>query len=336
MTEFSGWRDFPVSEISEGRFFVPEKEGGFPHEKWKRAERLWIQGQPEAWAWLDFLPARGLAIVGTRQPERSTERDVRQAVGALRGSGLIIVSGLARGVDAVAHEAALEAELPTVAVVAGGWDVCYPRDHEELRTRILKAGGLVITEQGPGEPPYESCFLERNRWIAALSKTVWVAQAPVRSGALNTAKWARDLGRTVFATPSRPGDPAFLGNQDLIDQYEAQCFWGAHSLGVVWLELHSLRPTAKSGNGRKRKGSEAVPRGLSIRAQALWKRVLGDEHALGASELQGLLAWAMGEEGWMAGEFFSALGELEARNCVLRDGGSLKLRREMDQIKSGT
>ncbi len=336
MAESLDWRDFPVLEISEGRFFVPEKEGGFPHEKWRRAERLWIQGSPEAHSCLDLLPGRGLAIVGTRQPERSTERDVREAVAALRGSGLVIVSGLARGVDAAAHEAALEAELPTIAVVAGGWDVCYPREHEELRTRILRAGGLVITEQGPGEPPYESCFLERNRWIAALSKTIWVAQAPVRSGALNTAKWARDLGRVVLATPSRPGDPAFLGNQDLMDRHEAQCFWGAHSLSSVWLELLSLKPQVSSGKGKKRKNSDSVPRSLSIRAQALWKRVANDEHSLGASELQDLLAWAMGKEGWMAGDFFAALTELESRNHVLRRGGSLKLRREIDQIRSGT
>ncbi len=336
MTETQSWRDFPISEISEGRFFVPEKDGGFPHEKWKRAKRLWVQGAPESWACLDLLPARGLAVVGTRQPERSTERDVREAVASLRGSGLVIVSGLARGVDAVAHEAALEAGLPTIAVVAGGWDVCYPRDHEELRTRILQAGGLVITEQGPGEPPYESCFLERNRWIAALSQAVWVAQAPVRSGALNTAKWARDLGRVVFATPSRPGDPAFLGNQDLMDLHEAQCFWGAHSLGSVWLELHSLRPGLRTGKRKKRSGSESAPRGLSMRAQALWKRVAKDDHALGASELQDLLAWALGQEGWLTGDFFAALTELESRNFVARSGGSLKLRRETAQIKSGT
>jgi predicted Rossmann fold nucleotide-binding protein DprA/Smf involved in DNA uptake len=161
----------------------------------------------------------------------------------LEGRNLVVVSGFARGTDAAAHEAALEAGLPTVAVLGAGIDVDYPSGHAGLRRRILETGGLIVSEFPAGTPPRASNFHRRNRLIAGWSSAIVVAQAAHRSGALNTAWWARRLERTCLAHPSPAGAPLFAGNQRLIDDEAALPLWHAHSLGAVWLELATLRPS---------------------------------------------------------------------------------------------
>jgi DNA processing protein len=143
------------------------------------------------------------------------------------------VSGMALGIDAAAHEGALDSGGSTVAVLGCGIDVCYPPRHAALRSRIA-ASGSVITEEAEGTPPLRYNFPKRNRIIAALAQAVVVVEATERSGALSTARWAVDLGREVLAVPGsirarqssgtnlliRDGARPFLGIGDLFDAVE--------------------------------------------------------------------------------------------------------------------
>ncbi len=280
---------------------------------------------------LEDLPSQGLGIVGTREPETSTRDRIQAVLGGLSGSRLQVVSGFARGVDACAHEAALRHGLVTVAVVAAGLDVDYPREHRELRAAILENGGLMISETPLGQRPYESSFLERNRWIAALSRAIWVAEAPVRSGSLNTAAWALRFGRTLFATPCLPGDPRFAGNQRLLECEPALALWGTRSLGAAWLELASA---GREAQPELSIGATAPLTGLPADARRLHREAVRREWDAAGASLQDLLAWSM-RQGWTAARFFEALAELERSGWARREPGSGALRAAQAGIRSG-
>jgi DNA protecting protein DprA len=203
--------------------------------------RIWIEGRPSSHSLVERLPQDGLAIVGTRSPDRRALFLLIESVKRLRGTPLIILSGLARGIDSAAHEAALAAGLPTIAILGCGIRQTYPPENTRLRARILEAGGLVISDFPPDDGPLPPYFISRNRLIAGFSAATWVVQSGYRSGALNTAKWARVMNRRVFATPSFPGDPSFLGNENLfVNHSEATTgFWSAESLSCQWISLFS-------------------------------------------------------------------------------------------------
>lgn len=205
-----------------------------PHE-------LFVQGDPEALKLLSKLPQFGFSIVGTRYPIAATVQKVYEAIELLKLSKLIIISGLARGIDSAAHLAALDSKLPTIAVLACGIDVQYPKCNIQLRDRILREGGLVITEFPERSEPRKFNFLRRNRLIAGWGSATWVVEAKTQSGALNTARWAREQDKVCYATPCFPGSSFLSGNQKLIDDYQALPFWGPHCLGSVWIELSCLK-----------------------------------------------------------------------------------------------
>ncbi len=153
-----------------------------------------VQGDPK---WLN-RPA--VAIVGTR---RATNRGLAVAAGLARAlslRGWVIVSGLALGIDAAAHQGALEAGGGTVAVMGTGPDLIYPRANRSLHASVV-ANGCSVTEYEPGTPPLKHHFPLRNRLIAALSRAVIVVEAPLQSGAMHTASVALDYDREVFAVP---------------------------------------------------------------------------------------------------------------------------------------
>jgi DNA processing protein len=129
---------------------------------------------------------------------------------------VVIVSGLARGVDAAAHSGALRTGR-TVAAIAGGLDVPYPPEHADLQRRIAETGA-VVTEAPLGTTPQARHFPRRNRIIAGLALGVIVVEAALRSGSLITARLAQDAGRELFAVPGSPLDPRSRGANDLIRQ----------------------------------------------------------------------------------------------------------------------
>ena len=141
-----------------------------------------------------------VAIVGTRGASPYGLRLARRFAQDLARAGVVIVSGLARGIDGAAHAGALAGGGTTVAVLGCGADVVYPPEHQVLAAEVLVRGALV-SEHPPGTPPLPGHFLRRNRIVAAMSKAVVVIEAPLESGALTTARLANELGRVVMAVP---------------------------------------------------------------------------------------------------------------------------------------
>jgi DNA processing protein len=164
------------------------------------------QGRPPLALWaigparLDEIAERSAAIVGTRAASGYGEHVAADLAAGLAEREVAVVSGGAYGIDGAAHRAALSVEGETVAVLAGGIDVLYPAGHSALLHRI-STSGLLLTEYPPGVRPARHRFLTRNRLVAALGTATVVVEAGVRSGAANTAAWARALGRVVCAVP---------------------------------------------------------------------------------------------------------------------------------------
>jgi DNA processing protein len=156
--------------------------------------QLWVRGT------LAIAEPPSVAIVGTRKATPYGERVARALAAACARHGVCVVSGLARGIDAAAHEAALGAGGRTVAVLGTGIDQYYPRQHRALQERIAREG-LVMSEFGPGDTGHPGAFPQRNRLIAALADITVVVEAPESSGALNTARYAQELGRTLAVVP---------------------------------------------------------------------------------------------------------------------------------------
>lgn len=180
---------------------------------------LWVKGNPAV------LATRSVAIVGSRAASSVGLRTARDFAFEISGEATV-VSGGAFGIDAAAHQGALLAGHLTVIVSAGGADRVYPRSHESLFAKALEAGGAVISESPLGAAPQRFRFLARNRIIAALAQATLVVEAPVRSGALSTARHALAIGRPVGAVPG-PIDMA--QSQGCIDLLRN----GATAIGAV-------------------------------------------------------------------------------------------------------
>jgi DNA processing protein len=172
---------------------------------------LWALGGAPA----DEVAFRAAAVVGTRAATAYGEHVAADLSEGLCERGIAVVSGGAFGIDGAAHRAALAADGCTVAVLAGGPDVPYPAGHSALLHRIHTAG-LLVSEYPPGIRPARHRFLVRNRLVAALSGATVVVEAGLRSGAANTAAWARALGRVVCAVPGPVTSSASAGCHALI------------------------------------------------------------------------------------------------------------------------
>lgn len=159
-----------------------------------------------------------LSIVGTRRCTSYGVGAVQSLVEGLAAyfPDLIVVSGLAYGIDVAAHKAALDHGLRTIAVVAHGLDMVYPADHRDVAARIVRSGGAIVSEYPSGTRPFRGRFLERNRIVAGLSQGTLVAESDMRGGAMATARNAASFGREVFAVPGRVTDESYRGCNDLI------------------------------------------------------------------------------------------------------------------------
>jgi DNA processing protein len=168
-----------------------------------------IKGDP------GILSRPAVAMVGARNASANGRRFAREMARALGAHGFAVVSGLARGIDAAAHEGALD--TGTAAVLAGGIDHVYPTENEALFARIA-AEGCLISEMPVGFVPHARHFPRRNRLVSGLSLGVLVVEAAQRSGSLITARFALEQGREVFAVPGSPLDPRARGSNGLIRQ----------------------------------------------------------------------------------------------------------------------
>lgn len=161
-----------------------------------------------------LLARPAVAIVGSRNASVAGMRMAERIARGLGEEDIVVVSGLARGIDAAAHRASLAAG--TVAVIAGGIDHVYPEEHAPLIDAILDAGGAVLTEMPFGWTPRAQDFPRRNRIVSGMALGVVVVEAASRSGTLHTARFALDQGREVFAVPGSPLDPRAEGTNRLI------------------------------------------------------------------------------------------------------------------------
>ena len=169
---------------------------------------LWYRGQ------LETFPAPAVAIVGSRAASAVALEMATRLAADLARLGIVVVSGLARGVDSAAHRGALSVGR-TIAVLGSGCDVIYPREHVEL-ARAISESGLVISEYPPGTPPHPARFPMRNRIISGLSRAVVVIEAHEKSGSLITARCALQQGRDVMAVPGNPLSGRNRGGHSLI------------------------------------------------------------------------------------------------------------------------
>lgn len=182
---------------------------------------------------LDRVPT--VAIIGTRKPTNYGREVTYEISYDLAKHGVIIVSGLALGVDGIAHRACLDAGGNTVAVMGNGVDIIYPASHKSLANEIIEKGGAIISEYNPGTEPRDYQFLERNRIISGLSDAIIVTEAAIRSGTTSTVVRALEQGKEVFVVPGNITNPMSAGCNNFIKQ-------GAHLITSAMDVLEIIAP----------------------------------------------------------------------------------------------
>lgn len=159
-----------------------------------------------------------VAIVGTRKPTSYGKEVTYQIAYELAKRGVVIVSGLALGVDGIAHRAALDAGGTTIAVLGNGLPRIYPASHRQLAQEIVQKGGAILSEYEPETPSYPNQFLERNRIVSGLSDAVLITEATLRSGTMSTAAHALGQGKDVAVVPGNITSPSSAGCNTLLRQ----------------------------------------------------------------------------------------------------------------------
>lgn len=282
----------------------------------------------------------GCAVVGTRRASDFSLGFARDLGRSLAHAGVVVVSGLALGVDGAAHEGALEGALEgaratrgatagptvgptvgatagaTVAVLGGSHDRLHPSGHERLAKRIVASGGAVVSEWPLGVSPRPHHFLRRNRVISGLSRLVAVVEAGHRSGSLNTVEHALEQGRAVLVVPSRPGDQRFAGSLALLHD-GAQLLLDARDVLSHYHELARPAPSVNAAAGPQLFGSEAA-------AATRLKELLATSSELSLDALLPSLDLP-------AGELIALLTELQLLGEVnVTASGRYRLRRRPD------
>lgn len=199
----------------EGHHCLPVDDKAYPQILTEIADPpplLFVRGD------IDALASRQIAVVGSRNPSPGGERLAWDFARALTETGFAVTSGLALGIDAAAHQGALDGGGITLAVAGTGLDQIYPRRHYNLAETIVKQGGALVSEFPTLSPPQAVNFPRRNRIISGLSLGVLVVEAAMRSGSLITARMALEQGREVFAVPGSVNNPLARGCNALIKQ----------------------------------------------------------------------------------------------------------------------
>jgi DNA processing protein len=285
-------------------------------------------------AWLE-ADARAVGLVGSRACTAYGRKMAEQIARGLARAGFTIISGLARGIDGVAHRAALDAGGRTIAVLAGGLTSIYPPEHADLAEQVAKQGALV-TETPMTVAPQPGMFPARNRIISGLSRAVVVVEANAKSGALITATHAGEQGREVFAVPGAADSPASAGCLELIRK-GARLVRGADDViedlqGIAAPDFNALaREVSKASGGRKppvaleeEQGADAPrspqptpPPALDVVQQRVYDALSSRRHADELSR----------ELGVPAGDLARTLMQLELKKVVRRLPGNFYERR---------
>ena len=247
---------------------------------------------------LDILEQPAIAIVGTRSHTRYGAEACRHLASGAARAGLVVASGMARGIDAIAHTAALDASGGTVGVLGNGLGVIYPAANRALYERVGK-DGCLLTEYPPGDKPNAGSFPRRNRLVSGLSQVTLVIEAGERSGALITVNCALQQGRDVLAVPGPITSPASLGCNRLI-QCGAKPALGLRDL----LEEYGLEIPGAPG--------AKLPTDLTAAERAALDAIGGDDRHVDE------LSRALGRS---ASETLAVLTSLEIRGLVVQEPG---------------
>ena len=192
---------------------------------------------------LNLNPEKILAIVGTRNNSQVGKRFTEELLSAFQQHrDLVIISGLAAGIDTIAHQEALRNQLPTLAVLAHGLDRIYPPINRRLAKDIIDQGGSLLSECRHGEAPDRFLFPRRNRIVAGLADATLVIESAVKGGSLITANLAFNYGRSVFALPGRIYDEKSGGCLELLKTQKAQLITSATDL-LYWMNWNSEMPS---------------------------------------------------------------------------------------------
>jgi DNA processing protein len=191
---------------------------------------LFVKGQTE------LNPLRTCGIVGTRKNTADGAQSARDIVTGLKLHACHIISGLAFGIDIVAHKTAVEQQIPTVAVVAHGLDMVYPLRHNSVADKMLECGGALVSELFSGTTLHPDLFPRRNRIVAGMCDAVVVIESMIRGGSMITAQIAHSYDRDVFAVPGKPGDKMSEGCNFLIKNLKAGLCENANDVarGMNW------------------------------------------------------------------------------------------------------
>ena len=197
------------------------------------------------------LPAKRVptvAVIGSRKPTPYGIEVTRRIAYDLAKQGVVIISGLAYGVDAVAHKAALEAEGTTIAVLAGGLHKLYPAPHAQLANDIVRSGGALISEREPGYEARRYDFLARNRLVSGLADAIVVTEATEKSGTLSTVAHALEQNKEVFAVPGPITSLVSVGPNRLLQQGAHVALSAEDILRVIAPDIHKSQARLPLGD----------------------------------------------------------------------------------------
>lgn len=198
---------------------------------------------------LDLVSANSiLSVVGTRKPTTYGRQIITQLIPEVAKAEVVVVSGLALGVDGLAHRACLEASGKTIAVMGCGLDKIYPTSHRELAKNILESGGLIISEYEVGMPALPQNFIARNRIISGLSNATLIVEAAIKSGSLHTANFALEQGKTILAVPGNITSPMSAGTNQLIKTGATPISSGKEILQSLGIDTQDYAKKSARGN----------------------------------------------------------------------------------------
>lgn len=238
---------------------------------------LFYQGNPDC-----LKREKKAAMVGSRAASYAGLKAANKIAAELSRNGVMVISGLAFGIDSESHRGCMEGGSPTIAVMGCGLDRTYPARNDSLKKDILDSGGLVLSEYAPGTTPYGFHFPYRNRIISGLSSVVILMEARIRSGSMTTVGHALAQGREVYAYPGDPVSPLYEGNRLLLRE-------GAHyfsEAGDILADMNWLDKITHVGHNNVC-SSKAVPANDAERGifKALEKGDLGFDELLSATGL---------------------------------------------------
>ena len=234
MAEYEKMTERGISFVTAGEEGYPKKLTNIPDPPWA----IYYVGK------LPSDEEKSIAVIGARNCSEYGKAMARQFGEMLAGEGIQIVSGMARGIDGIGQQAALEAGGYSLAVLGCGVDICYPPENRQLYERLIAEGG-ICSEYPPGIEPRPVLFPPRNRIISGLCDGVLVIEAKERSGTLITVDMALEQGRDVYALPGRATDPLSSGCNKLIRQ-------GAELVASPQEMLRELKPGCAMGRAKRR------------------------------------------------------------------------------------